>query len=88
MDAGPLEAGARLDRVLVAHWPTWSRTRVVPHDDAALRPAEGFPAGAGHDRGAFGERILELPSANQAQLVGAVRPPEGAMMSATYRTGR
>ena len=25
--AGPLEAGVRLDRVLVAHWPTWSRTR-------------------------------------------------------------
>src|SRR5439155_15174351 len=47
-------------------------------DDAGLRPAEGLARRAGHDVGAFGEGILELPAADQAKLVSTVEKHLGA----------
>src|SRR6185437_7361799 len=45
---------------------------LIPDDDTALWPAEGFARGTGQDRGALAEWILELPARDQAQLMSAV----------------
>ncbi len=49
-----------------------SQRRVVPDDDAALRAAEGLARRAGHHRRALAQRVLELPSGHEADLVRAV----------------
>ena len=50
----------------------FGQLRVLPHDDAALRAAEGLARRSRHDGGALPQRVLKLAASYQPQLVRAI----------------